>query len=78
MTAAVPTPIKALRRSLRGAIEPGLRERLSGAIRRLERLYGLGESFEDEGDRRRRRFVSERHPFVCIRPGGKVYTNERP
>lgn len=60
----LPAPVKALRASLRTAREPGLRDRLSQVLRRVERLYGLGTAppDEDTGDMRRRRFVQDRHP----------------
>jgi hypothetical protein len=58
----IPAPIRALRRSLRGATEPALRERLSVTIANLERLYGVGKPTEqDQGDLRRRRFAQSRH-----------------
>ena len=63
---ALPSAVKALRKSLRTAREPGLRDRLSQALARLERLYGLRTAppHEDTGDlRRRRRFVRDRHPI---------------
>jgi hypothetical protein len=58
----IPAPIRALRRSLAGAKDPALRDRLSVIIANLERLYGVGKPTEqDRGDLRRRRFVRERH-----------------
>jgi hypothetical protein len=58
----VPAPIRSLRRSLAGAKEPALRERLSNTIAHLERLYGLEKPTEqDQGDLRRRRFAKGRH-----------------
>ena len=62
-TPRLPPAIRALRASLRGASESGLRERLEIAIRGLERLYGLAPRVdEDTGDMRRDRFVADRHP----------------
>ncbi len=60
----LPSAVKALRSSLRTATEPGLRDRLSQALARLERLYGLRTDRRDEdtGELRRRRFVRDRHP----------------
>lgn len=54
----LPAPIRALRRSLAGATDPVLRERLSRVIAGLERLYGVGKpTAQDQGDLRRRRFA---------------------
>ena len=62
-TALKPT-LHALRASLRGAKEEGLRERLTRVIASLERSYGASRppTPQDEGDLRRRTFVADRHP----------------
>jgi hypothetical protein len=54
--ASLPRPLMALQSNLEAAKEPQLRERLSEAIRRVRRLYGLplGEK-EETGDLRRPR-----------------------
>lgn len=63
-----PRAIAALRRSLAGATEAGLRDRLIGAIDRLERLYGLAKPPDTRfrrraelDDMRRRKFVRQQH-----------------
>ena len=65
MAKPVPSAVKALRRSLRSAQEPALRDRLREALARVERLYGVAKPVEqdrqDMGDMRRRQFVRENH-----------------
>ena len=56
MTKPVPSALKALRSSLRGATDEGLRDRLRTAIGRLERLYGVPTaSPDDQGDMKARK-----------------------
>ena len=64
MSAKLPPALKALRRSLAGATEVSLRERIQEAIRGLERLYGIssGPTRQDDGDMKRRTFCQDRHP----------------
>ena len=61
-----PAAIRALRRSLRGAREPDLRDRLQTAIDGLQKLYGrrCAVTEAERGDLRRRRFVAARHSIV--------------
>lgn len=56
MTKPLPSAYKTLRRSLDRATDAGMRERLVGTLRYLERLYGLPRTFPDEdGDISRRK-----------------------
>ena len=61
----IPPALKALRASLRQAVDENLRDRLSTAIRYLERLYGVRSSLPPEtGDMRRRKvFAKFPHHF---------------
>jgi hypothetical protein len=65
MSKPIPSALKALRRSLRGATDDHLRDRLQTAIGRLERMYGVAKPAavpdEDTGDMKRRQFVRENH-----------------
>lgn len=57
---AQPAVLKGLRRSLAGAVEPELRDRLQTVIDRLERLYGCAPPKEMRLTRRQREDMRRR------------------